>query len=162
MQIRVGKRLGTWPDVMVRHAGGPRGTSVRDWPVRQRTSIARFQARCLMECNETGWGSKVVYPATQPGCRCKAAPPESPPPPRQYCAGDYAPPPAIKATWRVLSAVDALRRLEASAGDPPEGSERWGKAATCARLCASRLPSARGGGREMKQIMRLTKNANNT
>ena len=36
MQIRVGKRLGTWPDVMVRHAGGPRGTSVRDWPVRQR------------------------------------------------------------------------------------------------------------------------------
>ena len=123
MQTRVGKRLETRPDVTVKHAGGPRGTSVHDRLTKQRIFIARFRAQCLMECSGIGWGSKVAYLAIQPGCRCMVALPESPPPPRQYSTGDCAPPPAIEAAWRALSAMGALRRLEASAEEPAGGSE---------------------------------------
>ena len=74
----------------------------------------------------------MVYQATQPICKLMAAVPESLPLPRQYCAGDCASPLAMEAAWRVRSAVGALRRLEATTGNNPRGSERRGEVATCA------------------------------
>ena len=127
MQIRVEKGLGTWLDVTVRHAGGPRRTSVWDQPFRQRTFITRFRTRCLMKCNGNGWGSKVMYQATQLGHRCKVALPESPPPPRQYCAGNCAPRLAIEVAWSAVG-CGCTEKARGEYG----GSERWGKPATCA------------------------------
>ena len=44
-------------------------------------------------------------------------------------AGEHAPPPAIEAAWRVLSACGTLRRFEADVREPIGGSARRGEAA---------------------------------
>ena len=157
MQIRVRKRLETRLDVTAKHAGGPRGTLARDRLVRQRIFIARFRARCLMECGRIDWGSKVAYPAIHTRCGCKVASPKSLPPPRQYSAGDCASPPAIEAAWRALSAKGALRRLEASVGEPAGGSAQRGEAATGATargqaraVCPAREAAEERGKRQCR------------
>ena len=57
--------MGTQSNVTVKHVGGPHWTSAWDRSIRKRTFIAGFQARYLMNCDEIGWGSKVVDQATQ-------------------------------------------------------------------------------------------------
>ena len=148
MLTRVGKRLEARPDVTVKHVGGPHGTSTWDRLVRQRIFIARFRARCSMECSKINWESKVAHPAIHTRCECKVAPPESLPPPRQYSAGDHTSPPAIEAAWSTLSAKGALRRLEASGGEPAGGSAQRGEAAMGA--------SARGRARAVCPVREAT------
>ena len=117
------------------HAGPRRETGLSD----RGSSSPDSRPDAQWNAGKINRGSKVAHPAIHTRCRCKVAPPESPPPPRQYNAGDCASPLAIEVAWRVLSAKGTLRRLEASMGKPIGGSVQRGEAATGA--------SARGRAR---------------